>query len=327
MIDEVLSRLEESIEQLNVEIDQSPKLSPNPAKQQRRKLRTSVNQLKKRKIKLSEHKGQMAVFGNRNSYSKTDHDATFMRVKEDPMQNGQLKPAYNVQIATNNQFITGFGIFQNPTDTRTFIPFITQLNSRNYLGKYVVADAGYGSEPNYKFVEDELSDCESLIPYGTMLREKSRKWQSDDRKVMNWNYVENDDYYIDPKGVRFHFWRYSKRTDKYGNVRHFKVYRAEVLDNNQNKISEALTPHGAPRYITVNGEWEYHKARTRNKLSSKKTGDIYKRRKIDVEPVFGRMKAFLGFNRFSLRSLNKVRKEFGIVVMALNMNKLVTLRS
>ncbi|GAK48793.1 transposase, partial [Secundilactobacillus oryzae JCM 18671] len=99
----------------------------------------------------------------------------------------------------------GFGIFQNPTDTRTFIPFITQLNSRNHLGKYIVADAGYGSKPNYKFVEDELSDCESLIPYGTMLREKSRKWQSDDRKVMNWNYVENDDYYIDPKGVRFNF--------------------------------------------------------------------------------------------------------------------------
>lgn len=55
---------------------------------------------------MREHQAQQAIYGQRNSYSKIDHDTTFMRVKEDPMQNGQLKPAYNFQIATRNQFIT-----------------------------------------------------------------------------------------------------------------------------------------------------------------------------------------------------------------------------
>ncbi|KRN98451.1 hypothetical protein IV57_GL001099 [Companilactobacillus kimchiensis] len=75
----------------------------------------------------------MEKFDKRNSYAKSDEDATFMRIKEDPMMNGQLKPAYNVQIATNNQFITGIEIFQNPTDTRTLIPLIKQLEENHTL--------------------------------------------------------------------------------------------------------------------------------------------------------------------------------------------------
>ncbi|MCT3580015.1 IS4/IS5 family transposase, partial [Levilactobacillus brevis] len=103
-----------------------------------------------------------------NSYSKTDHDATFMRVKEDPMQNGQLKPAYNLQIATSGQFITGYQLFQNPTDTRTLQPFIKHLQQHRTLGTTIVADAGYGSESNYRFLEDSLPEHTALIPYGTM---------------------------------------------------------------------------------------------------------------------------------------------------------------
>lgn len=136
-----------------------------------------------------------------------------MRIKEDPMKNGQFKPAYNLQIATSNQYITNFVIFQNLTDTRTLIPFIEANKDR--LGKYIVADAGYGSESNYRYFEDHLENNIPLIPYGTMLKENSRKWQSDDRKVMDWNYHDKDDYYIDPQGVRFSFVAFRKRTDKY----------------------------------------------------------------------------------------------------------------
>lgn len=82
---------------------------------------------------MIEHGIQKETFGNRNSFSKTDTDATFMRVKEDPMLNGQLKPAYNLQIATSNQFITGYQLFPNPTDTRTLIPFTKRLDDRGTL--------------------------------------------------------------------------------------------------------------------------------------------------------------------------------------------------
>ncbi|WP_420908599.1 transposase [Limosilactobacillus agrestimuris] len=111
----------------------------------------------------------MQIAGSRNSYSKTDHAATFMRVKEDPMRNGQTKPAYNLQIMTNSQFTLGYDLMQNPTDTRTLIPFLKQLAQNEVLGREIVADAGYGSERNYKYLEDELPDCTALISYSTMI--------------------------------------------------------------------------------------------------------------------------------------------------------------
>ena len=60
---------------------------------------------------MKEYEGHLTTMGERSSYSKCDPDATFMRMKEDAIFNGQLKPGYNIQIATENQFITNYGIF------------------------------------------------------------------------------------------------------------------------------------------------------------------------------------------------------------------------
>ncbi|MBR7798383.1 transposase, partial [Agaribacter marinus] len=101
-------------------------------------------------IRKQKYQNDMEIFGNRNSYSKTDHDATFMRMKDDYMKNGQLKAGYNVQIATEGQYTLAYDVFPNPTDTRTFIPFLNNIEERYFkLPKYIVADAGYGSEQNY----------------------------------------------------------------------------------------------------------------------------------------------------------------------------------
>ncbi|WP_232842699.1 IS1182 family transposase, partial [Lactobacillus sp. HBUAS51381] len=321
-LDAIIGVIEDKLVTLDEEVQATKKVSPNPAKRQRRTLKSQKRKLDERCQKMREHQQQQAIYGNRNSYSKTDHGATFMRVKEDPMQNGQLKPAYNLQIATSNQFITGFDLFQNPTDTRTFPTFLAHLKSQQALGKIVVADAGYGSESNYRYCEDELDEHTFLVPYGTMLKENSRKWRSDDRKVMNWDYHEKDDYFIDPHEVRFNFNRYSERTDKYGFTRQFKEYVAEKYDENHQLIPAALTPKGNLRRISVNEAWEYFKAKERKLLSAPETGSIYAQRKIDVEPIFGKMKASLHFNRFSVRGLDKVKNEAGIVVIALNILKL-----
>lgn len=253
-------------------MEATKQVSPNPAKQQRRTVKSQKRKLDKRRDKMREHQAQQAIYDQRNSYSKTDHDATFMRVKEDPMQNGQLKPAYNVQIATSNQFITGYRLFQNPTDTRTLQPFIEHLKASNVLGHTIVADAGYGSESNYRYSEDEFGQHTVLIPYGTMLKE----------------------------------------------------YIAEKYDENHQLISAALTPKGYLKRISVNENWEYFKSKQRELLSAPETGQIYAQRKIDVEPVFGKMKASLHFNPFSVRGFDKVTKEAGIVILALNIMKQVT---
>ncbi|MFW7936904.1 transposase, partial [Lactiplantibacillus plantarum] len=151
-----------------------------------------------------------------------------------------------------------------------------------------------------------------------------RKWQSDDRKVMNWDYHEKDDYFINPQNVRFNFNAYRQRTDKYGFTRDFKEYIAEKYDENHQLIAAALTPKGYFKRIYVNENWEYFKSKQRELLSAPETGQIYAQRKIDVEPVFGKMKASLHFNRFSVRGFDKVTKEAGIVILALNIMKLVT---
>lgn len=320
MLDEVLTRLELRLEELEQEVLQTKKISPNPAKQQRRTLKSQKRKLAERREKMAEHQLRLTCCGARNSYSKTDHDATFMRVKEDPMRNGQLKPAYNLQLATCNQFVLGYDVYQNPTDTKTLLPFLDKMTVPE--GAVIVADAGYGSEKNYRHLEDEYPQHMALIPYGTMLKEQSKKWKSDERKVMNWTYYEEDDYYVDPKGVRFNFQAYRQRTDDEGFVKDFKEYQAEKYDEDKKIIPAALTPKGYTRKISVNPSWEYFKAKQVALLSTPETGNIYARRKIDVEPVFGRMKAYLGFTRYHVRGMEKVKKETGLLVLALNMMKL-----
>ena len=102
--------------------------------------------------KENEYDMHLKICGNRNSYSKTDKDATFMRMKEDYMRNGQLKPAYNLQIGVNSEYIVGLDLFPNPTDVRTLVPFLSVLESKNLKFKNIVADAGYESEENYEYL-------------------------------------------------------------------------------------------------------------------------------------------------------------------------------
>jgi hypothetical protein len=106
---------------------------------------------------LKKYEGQQQLLGeHRSSYSKTDTDATFMRMKEDHMKNGQLKPAYNVQISTSNQYIASYSLHQNTTDTNTLIGHITQhIKSYRQKPSNITADAGYGSEQNYQWLENK----------------------------------------------------------------------------------------------------------------------------------------------------------------------------
>ena len=77
--------------------------------------------------KLKEYTKHLHVCGVRNSYSKTDPDATFMHLKEDHMKNGQLKPAYNLQHAVDAQYITWLDVSHHPTDVQTLVPFLTDM--------------------------------------------------------------------------------------------------------------------------------------------------------------------------------------------------------
>jgi transposase len=134
------------------------------------------------------------IFGGRNSYSKTDKDATFMRMKDDHMRNGQLKPAYNVQLAVEAEYVVGVGIFSNPTDTATLKPMLENMHEHtNRLIKRLTADSGYESEENYMYLESK--GIEYYIKPQTYEQQKKRSFKNNIGKRENMAYnAETDEY-------------------------------------------------------------------------------------------------------------------------------------
>ncbi|UXR82258.1 IS1182 family transposase [Staphylococcus sp. IVB6214] len=326
---EELNRIEMHLDDKNetltskIEASQSVEIRKTLRKQRSkvRKYKKAIKDFKDRKIKYDE---QMEIYGDRKSYSKTDHDATFMRMKNDHMKNGQLKPGYNLQIATNNQFILAFGVYSNPGDTRTLPSFLKSTKELyGDIPEYIVADAGYGSEQNYTMILDEFEKT-LLITYSMYLKEKKRKYKNNPFITANWKYNEIDDYYVCPNNKELHFKSYRKRRDGYGYQRDFKLYKCEdcVGCPLRNECMNYRTNPTTTKSLYKNPTWDYFKAFTNKQLSDPKTKGIYKKRKIDVESAFGNLKANLGFQRLSVRTQSKVECELGIALMAVNIRKL-----
>ncbi len=118
-------RLSDIVDELKEALKRQPATKDKEEKKALRKKKKQVRELEGYRDKLIEYDNHLDILGECNSYSKTDPGATFMRMKEDAMKNGQTKPGYNLQIGTENQFITDFRLFPNPTDTLTLIPFST----------------------------------------------------------------------------------------------------------------------------------------------------------------------------------------------------------
>ena len=318
---------EKEVEKLTEKIDREPKAIPGGSKNKakRRELKKIAHKLRKDFIpRAKKYEEAEEIFAGRNSYSKTDHDATFMHMKEDHMKNGQLKLGYNIQAATTNQYIVDFALFPNPTDFRTFEPFLDQMKSRGILDKFqnIVADAGYGSEYNYSILEENYSDKNYQIPYIQYEKEQTRKYKKDPSKVDNWYYNEEEDYYVDKSGVRFNFKYYSQRKDRStGMVRNFKIYEADEFQLTEELIQLAKTKTGRQRQIHYNPNWQYLKEKAKETLQSEEGKRIYGCRKSDVEPIFGHMKSIFGMRRTHLRGKKKVETDVGIMFMTMNLKK------
>ena len=186
--EEAVSFTPEVLTEIADELRQSLSELPNPKNKEARKAvrekKKQVRQIEQMRDKLREYDTHLETMGERNSYSKTDPEATFMRMKEDAMNNGQTKPGYNLQIATEQQFITDFGFFHNPTDTRTMIPFLTSFSDRyGRFAKETCADSGYGSEENYSFMES--NGIEAYVKYNLFHKEQKRAFKQDIFRIEN----------------------------------------------------------------------------------------------------------------------------------------------
>ncbi|NGF58369.1 transposase, partial [Parapedobacter sp. SGR-10] len=160
--------------------------------------------------RLEKYEQQLATLGERNSYSKTDVDATFMRLKDDHMQNGQLKPAYNTQISTEEQFITHYSIHRTSTDTTTLKDHLEGFEERyDRQSDVVVADAGYGSEENYEMLESKK--IEGYVKYSYFHKEQKRAQKNNPFLLQNLYYNKEEDFYVCPMGQKMDFAGKGKR--------------------------------------------------------------------------------------------------------------------
>jgi transposase len=319
---QLVQKVDEVVTDYDKQIEATSDVTERKALRSERKYPKQVRkQLMDFLLRKQKYKQDLETFGTRNSYSKTDTDATFMRMKDDYMKNGQLKAGYNVQIATEGQYTLAYSLFSNPTDTRTLIPFLDRIEQHYFeLPKHIVADAGYGSEQNYS---DILSNRkrEALITYNLYLKEQKKKYKQNIFNPDNWEYEEETDTYTCPNQKRLEFQHHSIRNDRTGFERKFKIYECEDCLGCPFRSSCTKAKEGHNRKLMVNEKWEHQKEYVRSKLSEEKTGAIYRKRKIDVEPVFGFLKANLRFTRFSVRGKLKVENEMGFALMAVNLRK------
>jgi len=269
--------------------------------------------------RLEKYESQLDIMGNRNSFSKTVHDATFMRTKEDHMMNGQLKPCYNPQISTENQFITHFSIHQTPGDTTTFTSHLTSFEQlHRKQSKEVVADAGYGSEQNFELLESK--NIEAYVKYSYFHIEQKRKAKNNIFSVQNLFYNSDEDYYVCPMGQHLVNIGQGIRISDNGYKSNVTFYKAS---NCQGCPLRAMCHKASgDRQIEVNHRLNQLKAKARENLTNEK--GLYHRSKRPVEPeaVFGQLKSNNKFNRFTLRGLEKVNIEFGLMAIAHNLRKM-----
>ncbi|MCO7128255.1 transposase [Sporolactobacillus shoreicorticis] len=241
---------------------------------QSKTVQRSTNHILKKQMKAlksdfipraQKYEEQLSTCGELNSYSKTDPDATFMRMKEAPMKNGQLKPGYNVQMGTENQMILFYSLHQNPTDARTLIPHLKRL-VQSPVGHptHVIADGGYGSEANYVYLLEEK--YQALIPYNQLRQEEKRAFKKDMSHIQNLTYNEKDDLFICPNQRHVRFKKYTTRTDRYGYKRDFKIYECE--DCTECPFKKQCTKAKGNRQIHYNPIYEETKAKAQQALYS-----------------------------------------------------------
>lgn len=290
------------------------------ARESKKKLKKQVRLLEKDLLpRKQKYERQRQVLGARNSYSKTDPDATFMRMKEDHMRNGQLKPGYNVQIGTENGYVLGYDIFPNPTDSKTLKPHLERMKQRlGAMPKCLIADAGYGSNENYAFLAGH--GVEAYVKYNTFHKEATRKWKQDIYRSEHWPYDPQMDCYRCPEGKLFTRAGVSTVTTEAGYRQQVTYYRCESCEGCARK--QACTNAAGERVIQRNKEMLALRKAAKERLLSDKGKALRKRRSVENETVFGEIKSNWGFRRFHLRGMKKVAVEWGLLVLGYNIRRL-----
>jgi hypothetical protein len=285
---------------------------PKKAKQ---KLARIARHLDKEADELADYQQQEKLLGERNSYSKTDPDATFMQTK-----GKQIRPAYNVQVSTENQFIVHYSISQNAADSVGFGEHVDQINQRGekYLPQNYSSDSGYGNEENYQKLEEH--GINNYMKFNNFHYEQTNAFKNNPFLKEHFQYDPQLDYYLCPKGRKLFFREEKTMKTKTGYESQVKVYECEGCSGCEFK--DKCTRSKGNRTLEIREKLESYKNQARDNLTSEKGIALRKQRNIDVEPVFGDWKYNQGYNRIRLRGKKKVFTDIGWLSLSHNIRKL-----
>lgn len=263
-------------------------------------------------------------FGDRNSFSRTDRDATFMRMKEDHMRNGQLKPGYNVTLGVDAEYIVAALTTQERSDVATFIPIMEKLKPLGY--NKPVADAGFESEENYTWCEQNGQIA--FIKPANHEQAKTRKYKSDIGRRENMPYDAESDTYTCHAGHKLSVTSTIKATSKRGFTTETAVYSCTECDGCAYKAkcikgwSQKTPLEERSKNLHVSKNFQKQREKMEARINTQEGILLRVNRSIQVEGVFGVLKQDMGFRRFLLRGQVKVQTEILLLSMAFNINKL-----
>lgn len=274
-------------------------------------------------IRQSNYDEAQIILENRNSYSKTDTSATFMRMKDDHMKNGQLKPGYNIQIGVEGEYVIGVDVFNHPNDINTFIPFVSKLHDAYQMTfKNFIADAGYASEKNFSYMDSIASNY--YIPFQSYYKEQTRTFKKDISKRQNMRYDADKDVFICANNRELVYVKtvQDKKDPEY--TIHKKVYRSKDCTGCplRSKCMPFSKKESTSKEITFSEAFEKQKEKALANIQSEIGIQYRVNRSIQAEGFFGILKEDYNFRRFLLRGTEKVQLEMLLLSFAFNLRKL-----
>jgi transposase len=309
--------LQKTIEEINQKLRNLPK---------DQELKAAVEKMEQNYLpRQRKYEAQERKLAGRNSYAMSDEDATSMRMKEDRgAKKPWAKPAYNVQLGTENQFVVAFSLHQKPGDTTCLIPHLAGLQQQlKRLPKNIIADAGYGSEENYAYLEKHRLG--NFVKYNTFHREqiRHRKPELIRQKMFrseSFPYDEEKDVFICPAQQPLTYRYTYPYTSENGYRSERRIYECDHCQDCD--LKPECTQAKGNRRLQMSFRLRQFRAQARSNLLSDHGKSLRCERVTEVETVFGQIKHNQRFRRFMLRGLQKTTTEWGLLCLAHNIKKL-----
>jgi transposase len=290
-------------------------------------LQRSIETLEGYVDRLKEYKEKLRICGKRNSYAKTDTDATFMRMKEDAMLNGQLKPAYNLQHGVDSEYVTWLGIYPNPTDTLTLIPFLKDMEKyMSFKYKNIVADAGYESEENYVFIERN-GQTGYIKPQNYELS-KTRNFKNDISRRENMDYDPETDSYTCRNGKKLSAVSVKTEKTSTGYQRKVTIYECHGCRNCPYK-KECIKGNNCKtefkdrnKKLYVSRKMEEKRSECLERITGEFGTQLRMNRSIQAEGSFANVKEDMNFRRYLYRGRENVLAQSTLLAIGFDINKL-----